>query len=326
MSENLYEVLEDCLREMEGGMDLESVLVRRPKLADELHPLLKASASAKRLAGGDPSPDVLRRARARVLQRAAEMREAESLPRGRSIPAIRRLLISFALTFLLLISGGSLLRASASALPGERLYSVKRGWENVRLALILDPNARAALESHFYYERLSEVTRLLAQGRTAPVEFAGIYFAAGDRLYVAGIRIVVPDFALLPSVPLENGMAVRVRGKTTADGMVQADSIQLLPGGSSVPAGTPPPIPPTSTPTFTPQPPTLTPSPTPGADGSNENVNVNDGGNVNKNQNDNRNDNDDGIGGNDNGNDDGADDNDNVNDGDDGDDDGGDDD
>jgi hypothetical protein len=203
------------------------------------------------------------------------------------------LLISFALAFLLLVSGSGLLRASASALPGERLYPVKRGWENTRLIFVLDPNARAVLESRFYYERLSEVTRLLAQGRAAPAEFAGIYFEADGQVYVSGIRVVIPASALLPSAPLENGMAVLVRGKTTAAGAVQADSIQLLPGGSDVPAGTPPAIRPTSTPTPTRQPPTPTVSPAPGADGSNENSSVNDGGNANKNQNDNRNDNDD---------------------------------
>jgi hypothetical protein len=81
MSENLYEVLETCLREMEGGTDLETVLARRPQAADELRPLLMASASARRMAGGDPSPEIARRARARAMQRAAEMREAGIAPR-----------------------------------------------------------------------------------------------------------------------------------------------------------------------------------------------------------------------------------------------------
>ena len=52
---NLYEALEICLKDLEKGADLESVLFRYPDLADELRPILEASAGAKGIAAPAPS-------------------------------------------------------------------------------------------------------------------------------------------------------------------------------------------------------------------------------------------------------------------------------
>jgi hypothetical protein len=66
---NLYEVLEICLREIEQGADIETVLFRYPDLADELRPILEASLHARRMAILGPSAEVVRRNRAKVLGR-----------------------------------------------------------------------------------------------------------------------------------------------------------------------------------------------------------------------------------------------------------------
>ena len=75
---NLYEALEICLEEIEQGMDVETVLFRYPDLADELRPILEASADAKQMAAPMPSEEVVRRNRAKVLQHASEMREVRT--------------------------------------------------------------------------------------------------------------------------------------------------------------------------------------------------------------------------------------------------------
>jgi hypothetical protein len=48
---NLYEALEICLKEIEQGADVDTVLFRYPDLADELRPILEASVKAKAMAG-----------------------------------------------------------------------------------------------------------------------------------------------------------------------------------------------------------------------------------------------------------------------------------
>ncbi|MDO9300065.1 MAG: hypothetical protein Q7T89_01725, partial [Anaerolineales bacterium] len=81
----LYDVLEICLLELENGASLESILARYPDLANDLRPILKASVMARTMAVSAPSPDAVRRGRAKLLQHASEMREAKIAPRKRMI-------------------------------------------------------------------------------------------------------------------------------------------------------------------------------------------------------------------------------------------------
>ena len=153
---NLFDALEFCLQEMERGAEIESVLARFPEYAEELRPILKTAAKAQKMAVITPDADVARRSRARVMQHAAELRESHVSSRHprNVIPLFQRLAISFGLAAIFLLSGSGLLSASASALPGEQLYPVKRGWENIRLFFIFDSEARALLEDEFENERL----------------------------------------------------------------------------------------------------------------------------------------------------------------------------
>jgi hypothetical protein len=238
---NLYDVLEICLQELENGADLETVLVRYPDLAGELRPILKASimARTRSTALPAPSPDAVRRGRAKLLQHAAQLREAKVTPRKRMIPFFQRLAISFALTSLLLSSGTGLVSASSSALPGEHLYPVKLTWENVRLLFTFNPEYHEILEHTFENERLHEVNELLVEGRDETIRFAGVYMEVNAITYVSGIHVVILDTSSLPTEPLSNGMAVEVTGHTNAEGFVDIESITLLPAGSVVPAGKP---------------------------------------------------------------------------------------
>ena len=94
---NIYDVLEICLQELENGADLETVLARYPDLANELRPILNASVMARTMAVPAPSPDAIRRGRAKLLQHASEMREAKLAPRKRMIPIFQRFAISLTL-------------------------------------------------------------------------------------------------------------------------------------------------------------------------------------------------------------------------------------
>jgi uncharacterized membrane protein YgcG len=266
---DLYDVLEICLQELENGADVESVLARYPGLASELRPILKASINARSAAVSAPSPEVMRRGRAKLLQRAAEMREAKNAPRKRMIPLFQRLAISFTMTALFLASGTGLVGASSNALPGENLYPVKLTWESLRLFFTFDHKSRELLEHSFENERLHEINELFAEGRPATIQFTGVFMEANGQTYVSGIRIMILDTTILPADGLTNGAAVIVTGRTNAEGFVDAESIELLPAGTIVPAG-----------------PTLQVEPQKNENG---NDNVNDNGNDNHNDNGNDN-------------------------------------
>ena len=236
MNNKLYDALEICLREIENGATLENVLARFPDLAAELRPILKASVKARTLnMASAPSPEAIRRGRAKLLQRASEMREAKVAPRRRVIPIFQRLALSLGLTATFLLSGTGLVGASATALPGENLYPVKRTWEDLQLFFIFDKDARDAVQSQFETERLHEVNELLAEGRHEVIQFAGVFMQVNGMNYVSGVTVVVPATLQIP----ENGTAVIATGRTNAQGFVELESLELLPDGVFVPVGQP---------------------------------------------------------------------------------------
>jgi hypothetical protein len=236
MNNKLYDALEICLREIENGVTLENVLARFPDLAAELRPILKASVKARTLnVASAPSPEAIRRGRAKLLQRASEMREAKVAPRRRVIPIFQRLALSLGLTATFLLSGTGLVGASATALPGENLYPVKRTWEDLQLFFIFDKDARDAVQSQFETERLHEVNELLAEGRHEVIQFAGVFMQVNGMNYVSGVTVVVPATLQIP----ENGTAVIATGRTNAQGFVELESLELLPDGVFVPVGQP---------------------------------------------------------------------------------------
>lgn len=234
----LHETLEICLREIDQGADLDTLLFRYPDLADELRPILEASVKARGLAAAAPSEEVLRRNRARLLQRAAEMREGKAAPlpsrRLWSVP-LRRALVTLAVVVMLFVSGTGLVRASSSSLPGDNLYPVKRTWERVSLWLTFNEAIREELEFEHENERLEELNELLALGRSAEVDFAGyVTLRSADEWRVSGITVFISADTRLPDGQILTGAAVRVRGQTV-NGGVAAQRVDLLPSGVKLP-------------------------------------------------------------------------------------------
>jgi hypothetical protein len=231
----LFDVLEICLRELENGADLESVLARYSDVASELRPILKASVMARSMAVLAPSPDAVRRGRAKLLQQASEMREQKDSPRKRMIPIFQRLAISLSLSAVFLASGTGLVGASSTALPGEKLYPVKRSWEDLRLFFTFNPDIKEMLESEFESERLDEVGELLTEGRHEPIQFAGIFMQVNGVSYVSGVPVLVTANLQMPA----DGAIMIVTGRTNAQGFVEIESIEYLPEGAVVPVGNP---------------------------------------------------------------------------------------
>ncbi len=170
---DLYETLEICLREIEHGMDIDTLLSRYPDLAKELRPMLEASVKAKAMAGTGPSQDTVRRTRAKLLQHAAELRAGKVKPKSHRIWSVplRRALVTLMVVAVLFVSGTGLVRASSNSLPGDNLYPVKRTWEDTLLLLTFDAQKRGELELEHEHERLDELNELFTEGRSASVDF-----------------------------------------------------------------------------------------------------------------------------------------------------------
>lgn len=234
---NLFDVVEVCLEDLERGVDIETVLFGYPDLADELRPILETAAKAIQAPVPDPSTDVIRRNRARLLQKAAQMRETKVRPsRGLWTVPLRRALVSLVVIATLFIGSTSLVRAATMTLPGDNLYPVKRTLEDVRVLFTFNMQAREALEVENENERLEELHEVFAEGRSTEVDFAGVVTRQnGDMWLVAKIPVVISAQTDLRAESVVTGDAVRVRGVTQADGTVLAERVDRLDAGVPLP-------------------------------------------------------------------------------------------
>jgi hypothetical protein len=241
MSDQLYEALEACLQAMEAGGDIESRLARFPQLADELRPLLTTAATMQAAAVTDIPDDAMRRGRARLLRRAAELREESAASRQRWLlnRAFRLAALALAVVVLMVAGGTGLVRASSSSLPGDNLYTVKRTWEDIRLWFVFSPQERETLEDEYDQERVEEVNGLFSKGREVTVTFRGVIaeqVATGNttaRWVVDGIQVdFVGGETRLEGDPasLMIGSPVEITGTTQPGGVIKAKVITAVQG------------------------------------------------------------------------------------------------
>lgn len=320
MNEIPEAVLQECLDYMERGESVEQIITRFPETGAALRPFLETAVQLAALA---PQPSLA----AKQQSQKAFLAHAQSLQVTPVRPSawyrLRQVLLPLAsLALVLILFSAAAVSVSASAIPGDALYPVKRLVESVRLNRTENPAAAAELLDAFGQERVREVQTLLRTGRSADVSFDGIVTAMQPTEWsVADIKVTLNDSTVLSS-PMQVGDLVRVNGRTDSS-ILTATSIELLSGSSATPEPTPMPtavpttepsatatlvptleptekpsvVPtavPTATLTQTPEPtatlvptlpPTATPSPVSTQPPSNDNDN--DNGNDNDNDNDN---------------------------------------
>ena len=234
---NLYEVLEICLQDIEQGADIETVLFRYPDLAEELRPILETSMDAGNIAVPPPSIDVVQRNRAKVLQHAAQMREARARSSQRIwFVSLRRLAVTLAVVATLFVSGTGLVRAASTTLPGDHLYPVKRTWEDMLVAFTFNVQQRDALEVEHENERLQELQELFAEKRSAPVDFSGsVTSQSGTEWVISGVTVMISAQTEMRDQGIVVGSPVRVKGQTQSTNIVLAERIELLPSSAILP-------------------------------------------------------------------------------------------
>jgi hypothetical protein len=167
------EILDDCITRLQSGDDgIKALRHDFPHQAQELAPLAEI---ARQLSSGLHAPaasaDFARNSKIRLLNRlrAAQTPTKAAKPRmlatkqlsWRPARAIATLLIAFAL----LLTSTGVARASSDALPGDVLYPVKRGVEEIRLAVTFNESGDAELLNAFTTERVDEIEALILAGR-----------------------------------------------------------------------------------------------------------------------------------------------------------------
>ena len=308
----MEEVLAESLAALEQGEGLEAVLARYPEAAGEIRPLLEMAVWMGSARGAvEPRAGYVRASRSRLVGRIAELQAAPQLSwwgrlglwwsglfvGGRRY-ALQLAVVVVMLACLVLGSSG-IAYASQGTLPGDVLYPVKLGVEQVQLWANVDPAEEVRLHMRFSQNRLEEIEELVKLNRYQDVHQAMLDYdyhidqatqqisrlaqqnpaGAGElalemtkfladnsvslKAMIAVVpSAVVPDFVGAISITVIGDQAVRV---VVIQSGVSPSSTPTLPvGGHPTATNTPPPsatqtLQPTGTPTPT-LPATLSPT------------------------------------------------------------------
>ena len=217
--------LEVCLRGMQAGRDPEELLDSYPKWASELRPLLQAGRLAVQLGAAPSVPHLAQEhSRSDFLQMAQRM-----LPRPPRLWLAALARFGLALLVLLVVlslAGWGAWRLSASSLPGDWLYPLKRFGEQTRLWLADSSRQRFELELSFDQQRLAEVQSLVQRQRPAEVDFSGgLSQLQATECTVGGLKVSIPPDARLVG-GIQQGYYVNVQAELQVDGSLWARQLQ----------------------------------------------------------------------------------------------------
>lgn len=190
MSDNLANQLGICLDHItKDGWTIEQALAQFPAQRDELEALLQLTNKIAPLAQLDPRPEFAKNARIRLENLLPNSpKTVTSAPRIRHkqrksiLFSKRRFAMTWIVTILtaisLLAGGTGAVFASADALPGDMLYQVKLGIEDLRLGFAGDEEKIDLLLENSE-TRLDEMDALLFNGRFADLQEALDGYQAG---------------------------------------------------------------------------------------------------------------------------------------------------
>ena len=147
-----------------------------------------------------------------------------------------RLAVGLATVLLIVVlSGGVLLQAAQSSLPGQPLYGLKRAGESIQLNLTQSPQARQALMQSLNQRRRSEIDQLLSQDQRVRVTYSGqVEAVAADTVMLAGLVVQITPNTLING-PLNPGDQVELIAITRPPDSLLALAITLIGPGASGP-------------------------------------------------------------------------------------------
>jgi hypothetical protein len=246
-------ILEDCLKRMHAGASIEDCLAAYPAQAEALIPLLLVTSRVRKIARPQARPEAVQAGLERILsvvstQNIAQGVSAQPVSKGwlsryseRIITTLKIILfgkentgMKFALRLaidvmvILVIGGIFTVNASASSLPGDTLYGVKRTWEDVRLSLTLNSQSKQQLQTNLSAQRRQEVQSMLQMRRSGNVEFEGyIQSISADQWVVDGIQVQMLPGTVVQGTPAV-GMYVWIYGQIQSDGSLVASQVRIM--------------------------------------------------------------------------------------------------
>jgi hypothetical protein len=243
VSDRFEAILDESISALQAGVPLEDILAEVPDYAAELRPLLYAATVLT-----DPQPRAIPEER-KVALRTEYLKQAAELPvisaptfsqksgaiwhiirRRANRKAVFSDLATMTITLVLTLGMAVLILVyvAQDTLPGDMFYGVKRLSEQTQLGLTFDPTHRDELVKQFNQRRLAEIDRLLAQNRTAAVQFQGVLETRGENLWiVSGLTVFLPDDAAVIGQPRE-GDAVIVTGFLRPNKVLVADTVEWV--------------------------------------------------------------------------------------------------
>ncbi|MFI2670499.1 DUF5667 domain-containing protein [Streptomyces albidoflavus] len=141
--------------------------VPRPQLDPEVRTVQRAQlvAAMEAMAGSAPDPSVPEQRSGRGAHRASPLRKLR--PRSR----LTKGLAASGLTVGVAAGAfGGVAAASSDALPGDSLYGLKRGMEDIKLGMAGDAADRGGIYLDHASTRLSEARRLMERGRSGSLD------------------------------------------------------------------------------------------------------------------------------------------------------------
>lgn len=176
-------ILDECLNQLHaGGTTVSECLENHPDHAPALLPLLALGVEMQEAMAPPAAEATFVSATKQRLLRRARLGARPSPETKKRRAGIRwpprwstrwaYVLASLLLTVGLVVSSFGVAQAAASSLPGDSLYSVKRGIEKAQLALSLTPAGDLELLSGFADKRIEEIETLLAAGRGGDLDIA----------------------------------------------------------------------------------------------------------------------------------------------------------
>jgi len=302
MRREFADILDECLRELNKGADLEALLRRYSDCASELRPLLEAALALREAPHPRLSPRANAAGRQRLMRAVARKRRQRGARRARRpllrwpslrLPRPSLAPIAAILVLTIVLASVGAVTAAADSLPDSPLYPVKLATERVQLALTPHPVGKARLHLSFAERRLQEVqAQLELRGTVSPLALEVMQRETEQALTAIGVAPreeaweLLDDFVTLAlrerailaevreQVPppaqgaVEDTIEVAQRELQRAATAAEQGDLELL-APTSVPTATPTPRSPKPTatatpqPTATPVPPTATPTPIP---------------------------------------------------------------
>jgi hypothetical protein len=239
-------ILDDCLDRMRDGKSLQTILNDYPQCAPQLESLLKTAELGKYLPRYTSSPIAKKEGNIRLLNEVKVMKLRQKFQNNetkrknlRFTERVRNefdklyqvkeninMKLVFRLTTYLLmtviVAGFFTVGASASSLPGEPLYGIKRGWEKAQMALTFSEKNQQELENKLEQIRQEEVASLLSVGRSERVEYYGVIENKEELVWIIGGNLVKITSETELMGELENGAWVKVEAFTQEDGSLLA--------------------------------------------------------------------------------------------------------